>query len=239
MVVINDLKALLKSEFEMKDLGTVKKILGMEIWRDRKVERLWVSQGKYIGKVLQAFYVISPNRFEEYLRDLKDAFSPMKKYKLKMNPTKCAFGISVGSFLGFLVHERGIEIDANKAKAILTSRPPQTIKEIQNLLGKVNYLRRFISNAAGNRSGAGVLLEGPDGQRVSLQLQMEAMTHNSAEYEALILGLEALIARKVQSVIIKGDSQLVINQIVKQNEIRAKTYGKKIFYRTFKEGDLV
>ncbi|XP_051152422.1 uncharacterized protein LOC127266276 [Andrographis paniculata] len=42
------------------------------------------------------------------------------------------------------------------------------------------------------------------------------MTHNSAEYEALILGFEASIARKVQSVIIKGDSQLVINQVNKQ-----------------------
>ena len=42
MAVINDLKALLKSEFEMKDLGAAKKILGMEIWRDRKAGRLWV-----------------------------------------------------------------------------------------------------------------------------------------------------------------------------------------------------
>nr|GFC20879.1 retrovirus-related Pol polyprotein from transposon TNT 1-94 [Tanacetum cinerariifolium] len=57
MAVINDLKALLKSEFEMKDLGAKNKILGMEIWHDRKVGRLWVSQEKYIEKVLQAFFV--------------------------------------------------------------------------------------------------------------------------------------------------------------------------------------
>ncbi|GKG00977.1 retrovirus-related pol polyprotein from transposon TNT 1-94, partial [Tanacetum coccineum] len=57
MVVINYLKALLKSEFEMKDLSAAKKILGMEIWRDRKAGRLWVSQEKYIEKVLQAFFV--------------------------------------------------------------------------------------------------------------------------------------------------------------------------------------
>nr|GEV48213.1 putative polyprotein [Tanacetum cinerariifolium] len=57
MVVINDLKALLKSEFEMKDLGTAKKILGMEIWHDRNAGRLWVSQEKYTEKVLQAFFV--------------------------------------------------------------------------------------------------------------------------------------------------------------------------------------
>nr|GEX32911.1 retrovirus-related Pol polyprotein from transposon TNT 1-94 [Tanacetum cinerariifolium] len=57
MVVINDLKVLLKSEFEMKDLGATKKILGMEIWHDRKAGRLCVSQEKYIEKVLQAFFV--------------------------------------------------------------------------------------------------------------------------------------------------------------------------------------
>ncbi|XP_051144096.1 uncharacterized protein LOC127260408 [Andrographis paniculata] len=62
----------------------------------------------------------------------------------------------------------------------------------------------------GKRSGASVMLEGPDGQRVKLQLQLEAMTHNSGEYKALILGLEALIVRSVQSVIIRGDSQLII-----------------------------
>nr|GEX86176.1 retrovirus-related Pol polyprotein from transposon TNT 1-94 [Tanacetum cinerariifolium] len=54
---INDLKALLKSEFEMKDLGAAKKIQGMEIWCDRKAGRLWVSQEKYFERVVQAFFV--------------------------------------------------------------------------------------------------------------------------------------------------------------------------------------
>ncbi|XP_051139083.1 uncharacterized protein LOC127256900 [Andrographis paniculata] len=100
---------------------------------------------------------------------------------------------------------------------------PQIKEEIQKLL-KVGFIRPFryadwlanivpVVKKNGNKSGAGILLKGPDGQRVKLQLQLEAMTHNSAEYEALILGLEALIARNIQSVIIRGESQLVINQI--------------------------
>ena len=52
---INNLKALLNTEFEMKDLGAAKKILGMEIQRDRKAGLLYVSQQKYIEKVLQSF----------------------------------------------------------------------------------------------------------------------------------------------------------------------------------------
>lgn len=52
---INDLKALLKSEFEMKDLAASKKILGMEIQRDLNADKLFLNQHSYIGKVLQCF----------------------------------------------------------------------------------------------------------------------------------------------------------------------------------------
>ncbi|KAL6324554.1 hypothetical protein AAG906_013366 [Vitis piasezkii] len=54
---INKLKQLLSSEFEMKDLGAAKKILGMEIWRDRDAGLLYVSQQKYIEKLMQVFHM--------------------------------------------------------------------------------------------------------------------------------------------------------------------------------------
>ena len=61
-----------------------------------------------------------------------------------MNPLKCAFGVSSGKFLGFLVHNRGIDVDLAKATAIATMRPPTTVKELKSFLGKVSYIRRFI-----------------------------------------------------------------------------------------------
>ncbi|CAL8169759.1 unnamed protein product [Prunus armeniaca] len=73
----------------------------------------------------------------------------MRQHKLKMNPKKCVFGVQAGNFLGFLVHQRGIEIDKNKAKSIIEALPPRNKKELQSLLGKINFLRRFISNSAG------------------------------------------------------------------------------------------
>ena len=73
----------------------------------------------------------------------------MRIYHLKLNTLKCAFGVQAGNFLGFLVHQRGVEINKNKAKAVLESKPPQTKKELQRFLGQVNYLRRFISNLVG------------------------------------------------------------------------------------------
>jgi hypothetical protein len=73
----------------------------------------------------------------------------MKRYDLRMNLLKCAFGVSMGKFLGFIVHENGIEIDPKKVEAISRIEESACKKDMQSLLGKVNYLHRFISNLAG------------------------------------------------------------------------------------------
>ena len=65
-----------------------------------------------------------------------------------MNPSKCAFGVSSKKFLGFLVHQRGIDLDPAKAKAIATPTSPATLKELRSFVGKVSYLRRFIPKLA-------------------------------------------------------------------------------------------
>jgi hypothetical protein len=61
-----------------------------------------------------------------------------------MNSLKCVFGVSASLFLGFIVHEHGIEVDPKKIEAIKKIKDPRL-----SLLGKVNYLRRLISNMAG------------------------------------------------------------------------------------------
>jgi hypothetical protein len=86
---------------------------------------------------------------DSHLADLRLAFEKMCRYKLKMNPLKCAFGVSAGKFLGFIVHDKGIEIDPKKIEAIHSVKAPTCIKDLQKFLGKVNYLRRFICNLSG------------------------------------------------------------------------------------------
>ena len=73
----------------------------------------------------------------------------MRLHQLKLNPLKCVFGVQARNFLGFLVQQRGVEFDQNKAKVIISAKAPQNKKELQKFLGQVNYLRRFISNLAG------------------------------------------------------------------------------------------
>ncbi|KAI5402796.1 hypothetical protein KIW84_050412 [Lathyrus oleraceus] len=63
-----------------------------------------------------------------------------------------------GDFLGFGVHKKGIEVNQSKTKAIMDVKPPSTKKELQSLLGKINFLRRFISNLSGKTKAFSPLL---------------------------------------------------------------------------------
>jgi hypothetical protein len=93
--------------------------------------------------------VVKLAEFSSHIADLRKAFDKMCRYGLKMNPRKCAFGVSTGKFLGFIIHEHDIEIDPNRIKSIRNVGPPTCKLEVQKFLGKINYLRRFISNLAG------------------------------------------------------------------------------------------
>jgi hypothetical protein len=90
---------------------------------------------------------------------LKKVFKRCRLYKLKMNPLKCAFGVSAGKFLGFLVHQRGIDVDPVRASAIATMKPPTTHKELKRFLGKLSYIRRFIPGLAAVTSAFAPLLK--------------------------------------------------------------------------------
>ena len=86
---------------------------------------------------------------DHHLADLRLALETIRRYCLKMNPLKCAFGVSAGKFLGFIIHEKGIEVDPKRIEAMRKVEAPTCKKDLQKFLGKVNFLRRFISNLFG------------------------------------------------------------------------------------------
>ncbi|XP_050150474.1 uncharacterized protein LOC126625417 [Malus sylvestris] len=90
--------------------------------------------------------VVKSKTEEQHLIDLRQALTRIRIHKLKMNPKKCAFGVKAGNFLGFLVHQIGVEVDKNKARAIMESPSPTNKVQLQRLLGKINFLRIFIAN---------------------------------------------------------------------------------------------
>ena len=66
---------------------------------------------------------------------------------MKLNPSKCAFGVASGKFLQFMVSEKGIEANLEKVRAILEMASPRTVKEVQKLIGRIVTLNRFVLKA--------------------------------------------------------------------------------------------
>ena len=84
--------------------------------------------------------VVKSKARENRFYDLRRVFERCRLYKLHMNPLRCAFGIPAGKFLGFLVHQRGIDVDPSKAQAIATIKPSTTVKELKSFLGNFSYI---------------------------------------------------------------------------------------------------
>jgi ribonuclease HI len=103
--------------------------------------------------------VVKSKTREDHFGILKKVFERCRLYKLKMNPLKCAFGVSAGKFLGFLVHQCGIDVDPARASAIATIKPPTSHKELKSFLGKLSYIRRFIPGLAAVTSAFSPLLK--------------------------------------------------------------------------------
>ena len=84
---------------------------------------------------------------EKHLDDLQESFDRLRRYNMKLNPSKYAFRVSSGKLLGFMVSHRGIEANPDKIQAILNIKPPRNIKKVQSLTKQVAALNKFISKA--------------------------------------------------------------------------------------------
>ena len=92
--------------------------------------------------------VVKSKSRKDNLETLRKVFERCHLYKLKMNPLKCTFGVSIGKFLGFLVHNHGIDVDLAKVSAIATMKAPTSHKELKSFLERLSYIRRFIPGLA-------------------------------------------------------------------------------------------
>jgi hypothetical protein len=89
--------------------------------------------------------VITTRKEESMISDLAETFDNLNRYKLKLNPIKCSFGVLVGQLLGFLVSARGIEANPEKIQEILTMGKPTKLHDVQKLAGRVTALSQFVA----------------------------------------------------------------------------------------------
>ena len=83
----------------------------------------------------------------DHATHLQQAFDILREYGMKLNPLKCAFGVSAGRFLGFMVTQRVIEANPAQLKVVLQYSTPSSKKEMQQLTGRLAALERFISRS--------------------------------------------------------------------------------------------
>ncbi|KAL5760217.1 hypothetical protein ACOSP7_018718 [Xanthoceras sorbifolium] len=80
----------------------------------------------------------------QHLDHLRQSFDIIDKYGMKLNPTKCSFGVSSGTFLGYLVTKRCVETNPDQIQSIMDLRLPKSIKDLQKLTRRCAALNRFI-----------------------------------------------------------------------------------------------
>jgi ribonuclease HI len=112
------------------------------------ITKMFSSQ---LGKTVEVYIddmVVKSIYAEDHMEDLRLVFNTLRRHHLKLNASKCAFGVGSGKFLGFMVTQRGIEANPDQISAILELRPPKTVREVQKLTGMTAALNRFISRAS-------------------------------------------------------------------------------------------
>nr|XP_009392748.1 PREDICTED: uncharacterized protein LOC103978625 [Musa acuminata subsp. malaccensis] len=113
----------------------------------RVVNKMFAAQ---IGRNVEVYVddmIMKSRMATDHLTDLAETFSTLRSYSLRLNPAKCVFGVSSGRFLGFIVHERGIDVNPKKVQAVINMQAPRTIKDLQRLNGRLTALSRFLSRS--------------------------------------------------------------------------------------------
>ena len=107
--------------FEIKNTGAM---------YQRLMNKMFTHQ---IGRNVQVYVddmLLKSLRENNQLDDLQETFDTLWSYNMKLNPSKCVFGVTAGKFLGFIVSHRGIEVNPEKVWAIMELKPSRTVKEV-------------------------------------------------------------------------------------------------------------
>ena len=123
------------------------------------LKNTWATYQRLVNKMFQKQIATSMEVYiddmlvksvkaELHVDHLAESFQVLKDYKMKLNRTKCAFKVSAGKFLGFIVNSRRIEANPEKIRAVLDMQPPSNTKEIQRLIERIVMWSHFVSKSS-------------------------------------------------------------------------------------------
>lgn len=125
--------------FGLKNVGATYQQMMTRMFRDK------------IGHTVEVYIndmVVKRKQEARHIEDLQGVFEVLWQHKLCLNADKCAFGVGAGKFLGYLITNRGIEVNPNQINAVQRLKPLSNPKEVQILIGMLATLNRFISKFA-------------------------------------------------------------------------------------------
>ncbi len=88
-------------------------------------EQLGHNVNAYVDNMIFKSHVVT-----NHYSNLEEMFETLRRYQIKLNPKKCAFGVQLGKFLGFMITHKGIKTNPKKVQAILNIAPPKTLHEV-------------------------------------------------------------------------------------------------------------
>ena len=107
--------------FGLKNIGATYQRMMTRMFREK------------IGRIVEVYIddmVVKSKEDQGHINDLMDVFEVLRRHKLRLNANKCAFGVRVGKFLGYLITHRGIEVTPNQISAIECLKSPSNPKEV-------------------------------------------------------------------------------------------------------------
>ncbi|KAL5578497.1 hypothetical protein UlMin_020196 [Ulmus minor] len=164
----------------------------------RLVNKMFKQQ---IGKTMEVYVddmLVKSLKADEHINNLRESFEVLREYKMKLNPAKCAFGVTSGKFLGFMVNHRGIEANPAKIKALLNMESPRKVKEVQSLTGQGESLILYLAVSKGAVSSA--LIREEEGVQWPIYYTSKSLLDAETRYpevEKLALAL-MIAARKLR-----------------------------------------
>ena len=114
------------------------------------LKNIGTTYQRLVNKMFRVYVddmLIKSKEESAHLDDLRETFTTLRQYQMKLNPSKCAFGVASGKFLKFMVSQKGIEANPKKVRVIFDMTSPKTVKEVQKLTGRIAALNRFVSKA--------------------------------------------------------------------------------------------